>query len=201
MGGRNLFIPAGSFDQRPVEPPNRDDVLVYASPTLKEDVEVSGNVEVVLQASSDALDTDFTAKLIDVHPDGSTMLILDGVQRARFRKSLKREDLRKPGKKYKFTIDLGDTSQVFLAGHRIQVDISSSNFPRRDRNTNTGNPLYVTDTHDDLVTAVNTVYHDRRHLSYLVLPIKKGYDKDKYEKGADHCDKAQEHADKAMEKV
>lgn len=84
MGGQNLFIPAGSFDQGPVEPPNRDDVLVYASPVLKENVEVSGNVEVVLHASSDALDTDFTAKLIDVHPDGSAMLILDGVQRARF---------------------------------------------------------------------------------------------------------------------
>ena len=194
MGGRNLFIPAGSLDQRPVEPPNRNDVLVYASSVLKEDVEVSGNVEVVLRASSDALDTDFTAKLIDVHPDGSTMLILDGVKRARFRKSLKREDLLKPGKKYKFTIDLGDTSQVFVAGHRIQVDISSSNFPRRDRNTNTGNPLYVIDTHDDLVTATNTVYHDRHHLSYVVLPIMNGY----AHVANEARDEAQEAIDQAM---
>jgi hypothetical protein len=171
MGGRNLYIPAGAMDQQPVEPPYRDDVLVYTSDVLQNDVEVSGNVKVVLHASSNCKDTDFTAKLIDVYPDGRTMLILDSVIRARYRDSLIREKFMHPGQKYEFVIDLGDSSQVFKAGHRIQVDISSSNFPIRDRNTNTGHALYVIDTAADAVIALNTIYHAAKHPSYVVLPI------------------------------
>jgi predicted acyl esterase len=171
MGGRNLFIHAGAVDQSSVEPPNRNDVLVYTSEVLQKDLEIGGNVKVFLHASSNCKDTDFTAKLIDVYPDGRTMLILDGVIRARYRESLKYEKLMHPGKIYEFTIDLGDTSQVFKAGHRIQVDISSSNFPRRDRNTNTGNALYIIDTNDDAIIARNTIYHDAKHPSFVVLPI------------------------------
>jgi|GEM_PF-217214 len=173
-GGRNLFFPAGAVDQSPVEPPNRDDVLVYRTAVLEDDVVVTGNVKVVLHASSDARDTDFTAKLIDVHPDGSAINILDDVIRARFRESQRYEVFMEPRKVYEFTIDLGDTAQVFKAGHRIQVDISSSNFPCKDRNTNTGNPLYVQDTAADVVTARNTIYHDLFHRSYVVLPIMNG---------------------------
>jgi len=171
MGGRNLYITTGSMDQRSVEPPNRSDVLVYTSDVLENDVEISGRVKVFLHASSNCKDTDFIAKLIDVYPDGRSMMILDGVIRARYRESLKRETFMNPGRIYEFTIDLGDTSQVFKAGHRIQVDISSSNFPRRDRNTNTGHALYTIDTNNDAIIATNTIYHDALHRSYVVLPI------------------------------
>jgi hypothetical protein len=111
------------------------------------------------------------AKLIDVYPGGETMMIQDGVIRARYRESLKYQKLMKPGKIYEFTIDLGDISQVFRAGHRIQIDISSSNFPRRDRNTNTGNALYIVDTNEDAIVATNTIYHDAKHPSFVVLPV------------------------------
>jgi predicted acyl esterase len=171
MGGRNLFIRAGAVDQSSVEPPNRSDVLVYTSEVLQEDVEIGGNVRVFLHASSNCKDTDFTAKLIDVYPDGRKMLILDGVMRARYRESPEYETFMHPEHQYEFVIDLGDTSQVFKAGHRIQVDISSSNFPRRDRNPNTGHALYVIDTTADAVVAQNTIYHDAWHPSYIVLPI------------------------------
>jgi len=171
VGGRNLMLPQqGSFDQRPVEPPYRDDVLVYTSDVLEEDVEITGPIEIFLSASSNCSDTDFTAKLIDVHPDGSTMLILDGVIRARYRESTRYETLMDPGTIYEFTIDVGDISHLVETGHRIQVDISSSNFPRRDRNTNTGNPLY-TDTQEDIVVAENTIYHDAEHPFYIALPV------------------------------
>lgn len=171
MGGRNLYIATGSMDQRSVEPPNRSDVLVYTGDILENDVEVSGRVKVFLHASSNRKDTDFIAKLIDVYPDGKTMMILDGVIRARYRESLKYETLMHPGKVYEFAIDLGDTSQVFKAGHRIQIDITSSNFPRRDRNPNTGHALYIIDTPADAVVAQNTIYHDAKHPSFVVLPI------------------------------
>jgi predicted acyl esterase len=171
MGGRNLFILNGAVDQSSVEPPNRSDVLVYTSEVLKKDVEISGKVKVFLHASSSCKDTDFTAKLINVYPDGTKMLILDGVIRARYRKSPRYETFMHPGQIYEFTINLGDTSQLFQAGHRIQVDISSSNFPRRDRNTNTGHALYIIDTNNDAVVASNTIYHDGKNPSYVVLPI------------------------------
>lgn len=170
LGGRNLLLSKGSLDQRPVEPPQRSDVLLYTGDVLKTEVNIAGNVKVMLHASSDRPDTDFTAKLIDVHPDGKTMLVLDGIIRARYRESARVEKLLEPGKPYRFTIDLGDIMHTFKAGHRIQVDISSSNFPKRDRNTNSGNRLY-TDTEGDIMIAKNTVFHDADHPSYIVLPV------------------------------
>lgn len=156
--------PAGSFDQRPVEPPYRDDVLVYTSDVLKEDVRITGPVYVHVSASSNCSDTDFIAKLIDVYPDGSTMLILDSVTRTKWYL----DDLMEDGATYQIPIDLGDVSVIFKAGHRIQVDITSSNFPARNRNTNTGNP-YGTDSEEDILVANNTIYHDANNPSYIVL--------------------------------
>jgi len=173
LGGRNLYITAGAKDQRDVEPPKRtaNDVLLYTSDVLPSDMEVSGKVKVVLHASSNCRDTDFVAKLIDVYPDGRAMLILDSVIRARYRDSLSTETLMTPNVVYEFNLDLGDTSQVFKAGHRIQIDISSCNFPIRDRNTNTGNASYVIDDAEDVIVANNTIYHNAANPSYVVLPV------------------------------
>jgi hypothetical protein len=152
----------------------RRDVLVFMSPPLGEDVEVTGPIDVKLWASSTALDTDFTAKLIDVHPPsldfpaGIDMNLEDGIIRARFRNSLEKQELMKPGAIYQFTIQLYPTSNLFKAGHRIRLDISSSNFPRFDVNPNTGEPL---NAHRRMITATNTIYHDAAHPSHLILPI------------------------------
>lgn len=152
----------------------RNDVLVFQTEPLAEDVEVTGEIEVKLYASSSAKDTDFTAKLIDVYPPskewpgGFALNIGDGIVRARFRDSLKTEKLMTPGEVYEFTIKLYPTSNVFKKGHRIRVDISSSNFPRFDVNPNTGEPL----NRQRLSEVANqTVYHDAKHPSRIVLPI------------------------------
>ena len=127
-----------------------------------------------LWASSSAVDTDFTAKLIDVYPPskdfsgGFDLNIGDGIVRARFRESLEEEKLMEPGTVYPFTIKLYPSSNVFKKGHRIRVDVSSSNFPRFDLNPNTGEPL---GDHRRVVTAVNTVYHDRERPSHILLPM------------------------------
>ncbi len=168
-GGRNLGLPAGSMDQRPVEI-GRDDILIYTSEVLGENLEISGPIEVVLSASSNCTDTDFTAKVIDVHPDGSTMLVGDAIIRARFRESMSDPVLMEPDTVYEFTINLGDMSYEFMAGHRIQVDLSSSNFPKHDRNLNTGGDLY-TETEPDIQIALNTIFHDDEFSSYVVLPV------------------------------
>ena len=127
-----------------------------------------------LWISSSAVDTDFTAKLIDVHPPtadfpaGLDMLIGDGILRTRFRDSLAREELMQPSTIYPITIRLYPTANVFRRSHRIRVDISSSNFPRFDVNPNTGEPL---NDHRRQVTATNTIHHDADHPSHIVLPI------------------------------
>lgn len=152
----------------------RRDVLVFQTPPLERDLEVTGPIDVKLWASSSAPDTDFTAKLIDVHPPspdfpaGIDMHLGDGIIRARFRNSLQRQELMKPGTVYEFTIQLYPTSNVFRAGHRIRVDISSSNFPRFDVNPNTGEPL---NAHRRLAIATNTIYHDASHPSHIILPL------------------------------
>jgi len=152
----------------------RRDVLVFMTQPLDKDVEVTGPIDVKLWASSSAVDTDFTAKLIDVHPPspdfpgGIDMNIEDGIIRARFRNSLEKQELMKQGTVYEFTIQLYPTSNVFKAGHRIRLDISSSNFPRFDPNPNTGEPL---NRHRRMVTATNTIYHDGTHASHIVLPV------------------------------
>ena len=167
IGGRfQASVPAGPYDQRPLL--NRPDVLVYSTPPLEDDVEVTGPITVTLYASSSATDTDFTAKLDDVYPDGTSMLIEYGIQRARYRISETNPTLIKPGTTYEYTIHVWPTSNLFKAGHRIRVEISSSNFPMFDRNPNTGE-AFAQDA--DLQVADQTVYHDIQHPSTITLPI------------------------------
>ena len=156
----------GPRDQKEVEA--RQDVLVYSTPALADDVEVTGPVRVELFAKSSTTDTDFTAKLVDVGPDGFAQNMTEGILRGRYRISQQTPEPMKPGETYKFTIDLWSTSNVFRRGHRLRVEVSSSNFPRFDRNTNTGDDLAHATR---LVSAVNTILHDKEHPSALILPI------------------------------
>jgi len=142
-------------------------VLVYSTPPLGGDVEVTGPVTVTLWASSSAIDTDFTAMLIDVSPGGEAFNLCDGIVRARWRASRAKPALLTPGKPEKFEIDLVATSNVFKKGHRIRLEVSSSNFPRFDRNLNTGKGF----ASEDCTTATNTVFHDASHPSYVELDI------------------------------
>jgi hypothetical protein len=160
------FTQGGAFDQRCIE--ERADVLVYTSPPLEHDLEVTGPVRVTLWASSSAPDTDWTAKLVDVAPDGFARNLTDGIIRARYRESLASPRLLQPGEIYEYTIDLWATSNVFKAGHRIRVDVASSNFPRFDRNPNTGKAL---GEDAELESALQRVYHDADHPSHITLPV------------------------------
>jgi hypothetical protein len=155
----------GPDDYAAVE--ERPDILVYTTPELTADTEVTGPVRLELYASSSAPDTDFTAKLVDVHPDGTAQRLCDGIVRARFRAGMDREELMKPGEVYRFEISLWSTSQVFLAGHRIRLEVSSSAFPKYDRNLNSGRPL-ATDT--EPLVADNQVWHTAAWPSALILP-------------------------------
>ena len=165
-GGNTLIIPVGVADQREVE--SRQDVLVYTGDPLEAPLEVTGPLKVVLYASSSAIDTDFTAKLVDVRPDGYAQNIADGILRARYRESLSRPTLMNPGEPYEFSIDLWATSHVFLPGHRLRVEIASSNFPRFDRNLNTGGDQA---TGTQFKTAQQTVLHNRKFRSHILLPV------------------------------
>ncbi|HET7101565.1 MAG TPA: CocE/NonD family hydrolase, partial [Terriglobia bacterium] len=156
----------GPVDQRPDEA--RPDVLVFTTPAFKRDFEVTGHVKLTLYASSSAVDTDFTGKLVDVWPNGFAQNLTEGVIRARYRDSQVKPEYLNPGHIYKFTIDLWSTSNVFKAGHKLRLDISSSNFPRFDRNPNTGDsPESAT----RWVKATNVIYHDSAHPSVLELPV------------------------------
>ena len=166
LGGANLIIDMGVRDQRPVE--ERRDVLVFTSEPMERPLEITGPVSVELWASSSAVDTDFTAKLVDVHPDGYAMNLLDGIIRARYRDSASDPELMEPGRPYRFTIDLWNTSNVFLPGHRIRLEISSSNFPRFDRNLNTG-AAFGQGTSGPV--AQQTVFHTADRPSAVVLPV------------------------------
>jgi len=159
-------FPWGPRDQRAVE--QRRDVLVYTTAPLPGDVEVVGPVRVVLYAATSARDTDFTAKLVDVLPDGRAQNLTDGILRLRYRQSLEKLELARPGEIYKLMIDAGVTGNVFQKGHRIRIEVSSSNFPRFDRNPNTGGPIADS---TELRKATQTVYHDARRPSYLLLPV------------------------------
>lgn len=165
-----LFVGAnaGPRDQR--VPESRPDVLCYTTGPLAAPLEVIGPVRLVLHVCSSAPDTDFTAKLVEVWPDGRAVNLADGILRARYRTSLSEPCLLEPGKIYEVTVDLVATANVFAAGHRIRLEVSSSNFPRFDRNTNTGGVM-ADQTEADLRQAVNRVFHDRRHPSRLVLPV------------------------------
>src|SRR5450631_610796 len=156
----------GPRDQRTLE--ERNDVLVYSTPPLDHDLEVTGPVRLELFVSSSAVDTDFTAKLVDVYPDGSAFNLTEGILRAKYRNSQETAEPLTPGKVYSLTIDLWATSNVFRAGHRLRLEISSSNFPRFDRNLNTGEPAA---TSARWARATNTILHDAAHPSALVLPV------------------------------
>jgi len=156
----------GPRDQRAIQ--NRSDVLVYTSEPQPVDLEVTGRLLVKLYAASSAKDTDFTAKLVDVHPNGYAQILKDGVIRTRYRNSFKKQELLTPDKVYEYTIDLWSTSHVFQKGHRIQVEISSSNFPKFDRNPNTG-AKFGEDT--ELRKATQTIHHDSQFASHIILPV------------------------------
>jgi len=158
--------PPGPRDQRSVEA--RNDVLVYSTPPLSQDLEVTGPVTLELYARSSAIDTDFTGKLVDVAPDGFARNVTEGILRARYRTSRERTEPLHPGEIYKLSIDLWSTSNVFLKGHVLRLEVSSSNFPRFDRNLNTGEPAASS---QKFVSATNAIYHDAQHPSVLVLPV------------------------------
>lgn len=168
LPGAYLGAHSGPRDQRGVEA--RDDVLVYTTEPLSADLEVTGPVRLVLVASSSAVDTDWTAKLVDVHPDGRAIGIVDGILRARYRDGFERPSLLRPDRPERFTIELGATSMLFRAGHRLRLEVSSSNFPRFARHPNTGGDLASAGP-DDLRIAQQTIYHDAARPSYLELPV------------------------------
>jgi len=159
-------LAAGPQDQKDVEA--RQDVLVYSTPVLDRDIEVTGPVRLDLFAKSSAVDTDFTAKLVDVWPNGFAQNLTEGILRARFRDSETEATPIIPGKVYEYKIDVWSTSNVFLKGHRIRLEVSSSNFPRFDRNLNTGKSAAES---ADMVKATQTILHDAEHPSALVLPV------------------------------
>jgi uncharacterized protein len=161
-------FPSGVFDQRSTEA--REDVLVYTTPVLNEDIEVTGPIKVHLWAITSAPDTDFVARLVDVYPDGYAHNLTDGIIRVRYRHFEHDEAplLIEPGKAYQYEIDLWATSNVFKQGHRIRLDVTSSNFPRWDRNPNTGHEFGVD---SELAVAHQMILHDAQHPSFVVLPI------------------------------
>lgn len=165
-GEWRLFAPWGPRDQRSIE--KRDDVLVYTSEPLMEALEVTGPIHVILYAATDAKDTDWTAKLVDVFPDGRAFNLCDGIIRARYRNPQVGSTLLEPGKVYRYEIDLWATSNEFQRGHRIRLEVSSSNFPRFDRNLNTG---AVFGQSNELIIAHQRVLHDAVHASYVLLPV------------------------------
>jgi putative CocE/NonD family hydrolase len=169
IGGRlccGVAVPPGPFDQRPNE--SRPDVLIFSTPPLEKDLEVTGFVSVDVYASTLAKDTDFTALLADVDPSGYARFLTDGVVRARYRNSTERPEEIVPGQVYKYTIDLWATSNVFKSGHRIRLYVSSSNFPRFNRNPNTGESILGSSR---LLTARQTISHDSKYPSALTLPV------------------------------
>ncbi|MEO8660962.1 MAG: CocE/NonD family hydrolase [Bryobacteraceae bacterium] len=162
----DVVLPWGPMNQQAVE--RRKDVLVYTSRPLREDLEVIGPVRAVLYVSSSAPDTDFTAKLVDVFPDGQARNLTDGILRLRYRKGLEQAELMTPGRVYPVTIDVGVTANVFQAGHRIRLEVSSSNFPRFDRNPNTGRAMAG---ETELRTARQKLWHGPQRPSHLLLPV------------------------------
>lgn len=170
--GGQVILPGensmGPRDQQEVE--KREDVLVYTSPVLDKAVEVTGNIELKLFVSSSALDTDFTGKLVDVYPDGRAMILTNGILRARYHKSFEKAELLEPDKVYELIINLNATSNVFLPGHRIRLEVSSSNFPQYNRNSNTGGHI-PDEVASQYLPATNTVFHNDKYPSTLILPI------------------------------
>jgi putative CocE/NonD family hydrolase len=158
----------GPVDQRVVD--SRPDVLCYTGPVLTEPVEVTGFVELKVFVSASTVDTDITAKLVDVFPDGKAINLCDGILRLRYRNSLSEPELMTPGEVYEVTVKMSVTSNVFLPGHRIRLDVSGSNFPHYDRNSNTGGVI-SSEALEDMVAVDTTVHHGGTQPSRLVLPI------------------------------
>ena len=156
----------GPYDQRPVE--RREDVLVYSTPKLGASLEVSGRITAKLFCSTSARDTDFWVQLTDEFPSGYSMHLTEGMIRGRYRESLERPKLLSPGRIYEFNVDLWITSNVFLKDHQIRVDVSSSSFPKYDRNPNTGHKF---GSDSETVVAHQKLYHDSEYSSHIVLPI------------------------------
>jgi len=151
-----------------VEVEKRKDVLVYTTAALERDMEVTGPVVADLWVSTSGADTDFTAKLVDLWPNGFAQNLTEGIVRLRYRDSAEKAEPAKPGNIYRIKIDLWATSNVFLAGHKVRLEVSSSNFPRFDRNLNTGEEqAHAT----RMEKATNVAYHDKEHASALILPV------------------------------
>lgn len=166
IGGRNMSIEGGSLDQRPAQAlPHYG--LTYTGDPLDHDVTIAGRAVVAAHVGSDCPDTDFVAKLIEVHPDGRAMLLMDGVVRAMYRNHTGEPEHLEPGEVYAIAIELGDIHHTLRAGSRIQVDITSSNFPRRIRNTNSGHPIVAADSDTDIRVAHNVVHHSPDHPTFL----------------------------------
>jgi len=163
-GGNTLNLPGGAFDQRPVE----ERCVTYTSDVLPQDLTIIGNVRCVLYGMSSAPDTDWVVRLTDVHPDGFSRLLCDGILRARYRESWTAPSLLLPNQVYEFVVDLWATANTFLAGHRLRVAITSSSFPRFDRNLNTGG-VFGLETSGQV--ARNTIWHDERRASHIILPV------------------------------
>jgi putative CocE/NonD family hydrolase len=169
VGGNNCCgtpTSSGPQDQRQIE--GRRDVLLYTSDILQQEIEVTGPVKVVLFAASDGPDTDFVAKLIDVHPDGASYNMAEGIVRARYRESVGMPRPLTPGEVTRFEIDLVGTSVAFQKGHQIRVHVTSSHFPQFDRNPNTGDPFGTT---KEVRVAQQTIYHDASRPSHILLPV------------------------------
>jgi putative CocE/NonD family hydrolase len=168
LGGRNMLIDAGPRDQRPAQS-LQNYGLIYRAAPLEADLTIAGNVRVMLHVGSNCPDTDFVAKLIEVLPDHSTMLLMDGVLRAMHREPAAGPQPLVPERIYPLTIDLGDIHHTFRAGSRIEIDVTSSNFPRRARNTNSGNPVLARDGEAAIRVAHNTVHHAAATPSFIEL--------------------------------
>ena len=165
-GGQISTLVPGPRDRRDTQ--QRNDVLVYTTEPLVADTEVTGPVKVKLFAASSAVNTDFTATLTDVHPDGKAIHVCEGIRGVTFRESLENPTLIEPGKVYEYTIDLWETSMLFAKGHRIRLEISSSNFPRFARNQNTDKPF---GTSAEINKARQTIFHNVKYPSHLILPV------------------------------
>jgi len=168
LGGNVAMHPprVGPYDQTSIE--LRSDVLVYSTPPLDSDIEVTGPIILKLFAATDRTDTDFTGKLIDVDPSGYAKILLEGVIRGRYNKSFREQTLLKPNEINEFYVDLWSTSNVFMKGHRIRIEVSSSNFPKYDANPNTGHAFGVD---SEGLIAHQKIFHDRKHPSRVILPV------------------------------
>jgi hypothetical protein len=169
LGGNNCCgtpTIAGPKDQRPLA--NRQDILVYTSQPFTEPLAIAGPVKMKLFAATDGPDTDWVVKLIDVHPNGFAMNVCEGTIRARYRKGTDKMELLKPNEVYEYEIDLVGTANVFLPGHRLRVDITSSHFPQFDRNPNTGEPF---GSSAKVRVAKQTIFHTSQRPSAIMLPV------------------------------